>query len=474
MLLADVAAWQAGLTPADVVRAGFGAVNLKIGHGLTRRSVHPDVTGWVDRCRQLGLGISTFHFLDGSAPGADQAHFAFERLAELGLTAGTAHQVDCEATAGLPVLRDYLATMIQLLGRPVAVYSGDWWWQPRGWDVTDLSPYLWSAPAAGYLTGYPGDDSLHWDGYGGWDQLSVMQFAVSPLTFPDGTTGSVRVSKSAIRDPAVWSALTGGGSMSWGGLNPALTSWRNGIIARFPKRGTQSDGGYADELHGSTSQHQADPDGTVDAFDCDVNVLGSSTEQGTALERRFCEALKADFAADARSQLWIHQEQIANRDLGPWKVRGYDGSNPHDKHIHFQSRQALEGDGRPWAMVHTDALLDELEDDMDDATIAKIAKAVAEFRVEVDPDRKAGDQGKAPLQPWARVDGYGSMERRQLKTALAALAAQVRELTGRDFVDEQAVVAGVLAGLDPAVIAAAVPQDIARQVADELTARLQS
>jgi hypothetical protein len=65
--------------------------------------------------------------------------------------------------------------------------------------------------ADGYPGHYPGDTSSHWNaGYGGWSTLAVMQYAVEPLTFPDGTTGTIKVSKSAVRDTAVWQALTGG------------------------------------------------------------------------------------------------------------------------------------------------------------------------------------------------------------------------------------------------------------------------
>jgi hypothetical protein len=57
-----------------------------------------------------------------------------------------------------------------------------------------------------------------------------------------------------------------------------------------------------------------------------------------------------------------------------------------------------------------------------------------------------------------------------MKAALAAILARV----GVDQVDEQAIVAGVLAGLDPAAIAAAIPAELAEQVANELAARLAS
>jgi hypothetical protein len=160
--------------------------------------------------------------------------------------------------------------------------------------------------------------------------------------------------------------------VSWGGLNPALTAWREGINLRFPSRGTGSDGGYADAAHGSTSQHQPDADGTVDAFDNDVNYLGSGTPTGTALERRIAEALKLDFQADVhgRGLLWIHRQKIANAEIRFWTPRAYSGSNKHDQHIHFQSRQSKERDGRPWRFIRTDALLREIsEGTMTDAVV---------------------------------------------------------------------------------------------------------
>lgn len=211
-LLLDVASYQGALEPADVKRAGFAAVNLKVSHGLTRKSVHPDVTGWVTRARALGLGISTFHFFTADAPGADQAEFAYARIAELGLAYGTVHQLDVESTPAptLANVRAYLTRMTELLGRPVVLYTGDWWWTARpGWNVADLTPYLWSAPNVGYLGAYPGDAAASWRaGYGGWANLSVMQYAVAPLWFPGGTEGTIDVSKSAIRDETVWRDLT--------------------------------------------------------------------------------------------------------------------------------------------------------------------------------------------------------------------------------------------------------------------------
>lgn len=150
---------------------------------------------------------------------------------------------------------------------------------------------------------------------------------------------------------------------TWGGLNNALTAWRNAIELRLGKiRGRASDGARADAAHGSNSQHQEDSDGTVDAFDMDKNVLGSSVSTGTATEKRVVEAMKLDFEQDphGRGQLWISDREIANKDRDDWEERGYTGKSPHTEHTHWESDQANEDNGRTWPMPNTDRVLREL------------------------------------------------------------------------------------------------------------------
>lgn len=145
--------------------------------------------------------------------------------------------------------------------------------------------------------------------------------------------------------------------MNWGGLNNALFAWRNGINALLPNRSTRSDGGRADTNHASTSQHQADADGTVDAFDEDRNLLGSSDQDGNAAEDALHAALNKDFMADRRAHLIISDRTIRNDQIGNWKVRAYGGDSPHTEHTHRQVHQSLEDDGRPWKFTNTIALL---------------------------------------------------------------------------------------------------------------------
>jgi hypothetical protein len=199
--------------PLDLVKAqsaGFSVVNIALDRGRGE-DVLPDWAGaYADRARDLGIRVSTYRWLDSRLPGAESARRAYGRMRLLGGPAGMAHAVDVEDDASLPVVRDYCAEMQNLLGRPIALYSARWWWKPRGWAGSALTPYLWAAPNSGYLPGYPGDTSEHWvAGYGGWAELSAMQYAVAPLP------GTGPCSLSAIRDPAVWAALTGGDRMTY-------------------------------------------------------------------------------------------------------------------------------------------------------------------------------------------------------------------------------------------------------------------
>lgn len=220
LYVADVARWQRDLPLSELVKASFGAVNIKISHGLTSGvALYPDQPDDIARAKEakaLGLRLCTFHWLDASASGEAQAQVAFKRMKAMpGGPAGIAHSVDAEDQNSVPtwdIWTGYIATMQSLLDRPIASYTGDWWWQQymAGRFGGGLSRYLWAAPNVGYLTaGYPGDTSAHWTaGYSGWKTLAAMQYVVEP-PFGPGVTSKVNISKTAIRDPQVWKDLTG-------------------------------------------------------------------------------------------------------------------------------------------------------------------------------------------------------------------------------------------------------------------------
>ncbi len=121
-------------------------------------------------------------------------------------------------------------------------------------------------------------------------------------------------------------------------LNKFLTTWRAAVSEEYPKRSRRSDGTLGDARHAaSVSEHNPDRDGSVDAWDMDVNLLGSKDSDGNAAEDEAIEALKAEFQKQKGAQLWIHNGQIANKDLGHWRRRPYHGRNAHQHHVHWQS-----------------------------------------------------------------------------------------------------------------------------------------
>lgn len=127
-------------------------------------------------------------------------------------------------------------------------------------------------------------------------------------------------------------------------LNAFLTSWRNAVNTKFQTRTKASDGTIGDTRHQaeSLSEHNPDRDGSVDAWDMDVNLLGSGNPTGSANELKEIERLIKAFERLPESQLWIHNRTIANRDIGKWQRRHYSGVNPHDHHVHWQSRSSME------------------------------------------------------------------------------------------------------------------------------------
>jgi hypothetical protein len=260
-------------------------------------------------------------------------------------------------------------------------------------------------------------------------------------------------------------------------LVPCLVQLRAEFNAVAPNRGRGADGSIGDSSHTSSSDHTPDEDSDVlrdhDADDknevhaLDIDSTGPWPEAGwfdrailALVDRERTEYESATMVGRLQYVIW--NRRIASRSWG-WTWRTYTGSDPHTNHAHFSARYltSTEADTRPWG----------IEDDMpltsaDGATVWKtdIIPNPA-FRADA-KDNPATTAFFAVGDIWRRVGG--------IEQTLTALTARVAQLVGADLVDEAAIVSGVLAELTPAAIAAAIPPELARQVADELAARLAS
>src|SRR5712691_2341747 len=209
--LIDLASYQDGINLNVVKQAGFTKVNIKLSQGNWYR--WGNAQRYIDEARSLGFGICTFHWLDSTDSGSNQAKIVQSLMKQFGIVEGTAHQCDCEDTkrpATFQIWKDYVNSMQNFLGRHIINYTGDWWWNPHiGTNNGNaITPHLWAAPNNGYKPTYPGDQSSDWvAGYGGWNDYSILQYSVSSIS----NAGGGSLSKSAIRDERIWDDLTEGG-----------------------------------------------------------------------------------------------------------------------------------------------------------------------------------------------------------------------------------------------------------------------
>ncbi len=387
--LVDVSRWQVERPdPLDLAKAkaaGYHIANVALTGGRGYVSGAWART-YADRARALGLGVATYHWLDGRSPGAAQAAATLARLDELGGRAGAAHQVDVEETGEHGIapptwahVRDYVDAVQQGLGRHIAVYSADWRW-PAGWPGADLTPYLMAAPVgagpgrkAHYLPAYPGDDSPAWAaGFGGWPHLSIMQWGVQPLP------GTGDCSLSAIRDPAVWAALTGGDGVAV--LVPCLVALRAEFNRLNPARDKASDGWIGNPAHAaSSSDHNPDESGKTpyedDDFTDEVHAL--DVDDSDVPMEKAVQTIVGNHRAgrDDRLQNVIYNRRVWSRSWG-WTEKPYTGANAHTEHAHFSARYttAQENDVSPWGVA---ALAEDDMNSEQDARLKRIEELVA-------------------------------------------------------------------------------------------------
>lgn len=115
-------------------------------------------------------------------------------------------------------------------------------------------------------------------------------------------------------------------------LAPSLVQLRSELDARWPHRNHGIDGWWrACRYYGTgQSDHCTDANGWVHAIDVD--------KRGIDAEWLFRHLM--DSSLPTHYVIW--DRRIANRDIGPWRIRAYHGtSNPHTDHVHISIRHTV-------------------------------------------------------------------------------------------------------------------------------------
>lgn len=277
--------------------------------------------------------------------------------------------------------------------------------------------------------------------------------------------------------------------MSGWELTAGLQNLRNQVNAAFPDRDKTSDGTISDAAHraesrtghspddtrGSNPEWDGDPDSTPEVrawdMDSDLRSPGVTAQQ-------LVDHIRSLPGVSAVLRYIIFDRKIYRASNG-WKPDPYFGASAHTEHVHFSGAWSQAADNNTTFDYRLEDLVAltaaELAKLLNDSTVrAALANGVwnTDNVVAAPGNPKPGkNPDGTPVNTHWTAANY--MQNTYNATVSArGYAADARALAGKDNADEAAIAAAVLAGLDPAKIAAAIPADLARQVADELAARL--
>lgn len=168
--------------PRAIQNEGYQAVILKATEGTTYRD--PVFDTYAQTTLDMGALPGAYHYLR-AGDGAAQARALYRRIADHGGPTGWIAACDNETDATWDTTVAFHTEWAQLTGgHPLMMYSGTWWWTPRGWDGASLTPHLWDSryvAGTGYgsqlYTKVPAD---WWTPrYGGWTDTTLLQFTAT-------------------------------------------------------------------------------------------------------------------------------------------------------------------------------------------------------------------------------------------------------------------------------------------------------
>lgn len=187
------AQYQSGLNIARLKQEGYSFLVTKASEGLgipplggSSSAFKSRYLSWLDQARANGMVPGLYHWIRAGR-GAEQARFFYGLVREAGGPAGMLIQLDCEDDASYSDVQNWKAEWEQQSGgHPFLLYTGKWWWGPRGWDGLAITPHLWHSQ---YLTADADTISDNpatfaaripetwWrPGYGNWPAATIVQF----------------------------------------------------------------------------------------------------------------------------------------------------------------------------------------------------------------------------------------------------------------------------------------------------------
>lgn len=180
LYLCDISNHNAGFDVARSASEGYSAVIAKASQGTWYQD--PCFDGFAQQAINAGLIPGAYHWLENGQGGL-QAELFYHDVEKHGGPQGWLCACDCEDDADWATLTAFFGRWKELTnGHPLILYSGNWWWESRGWNGASLTPYLWDSryvSGSGYGSQlYEQVPSAWWTPrYGGWSETSILQYS---------------------------------------------------------------------------------------------------------------------------------------------------------------------------------------------------------------------------------------------------------------------------------------------------------
>jgi hypothetical protein len=264
-------------------------------------------------------------------------------------------------------------------------------------------------------------------------------------------------------------------------LTLGLQNLRRQVNERFPHRDKTSDGWIGDAAHQAhTSGHNPDDTpGSMAAWngDSDTKPEVRAWDQDSDLgEPGVTAQMEVDHIIRLPGVETVIRYVIYNHywwhERDGFTKQPYTGPSPHEEHIHFEGAWSNAGDSNTTFNFRLGELGDTMskQDALDALTeffapTGKIADGSYSSRI----GQNAFNQSVPnPFDPTGKKTEAWRLLQNTAQAVKALAASQ-----GVVDVDENVIIAGVLAGLSPERIAALIPENIAQDVVNLLAARIQ-